>query len=308
MNDLIINDGKLIQQFNDFIIWLDKKPATIGTYQRALKVFADYCKNEYIEIPKRQDIINFKNKLIAEGKQATTIQSYLTAISKFYKWLSINYNVKNEAQDIERPKVNYKQGFKKGYINEQKTFELMNQFNLNNINDLRNYIIVALSFFCGLRTIEIERANIQDLSNLYGYNVLYIQGKGRDDKNEFVKLPNEIYFAIKKYIESREDKNEALFVSTSNNNNGQRVAKDSISRIVKQALRNIGIDTPKITQHSGRHTLASIMLNNGYSITQISEALRHESEQTTKIYLNSKNRIENNIEIDMYNLIMKPSK
>ncbi|HWO38718.1 MAG TPA: tyrosine-type recombinase/integrase, partial [Candidatus Acidoferrum sp.] len=54
--------------------------------------------------------------------------------------------------------------------------------------------------------------------------------------------------------------------------------------VVRQGLARAGIDSPRKGAHQFRHTLASEMLRQGASLSEIGELLRHRSPQTTTIY------------------------
>jgi integrase/recombinase XerC len=57
----------------------------------------------------------------------------------------------------------------------------------------------------GLRAVEISRADVSDLRTNEGTEVLYIQGKGRLEKDEFVKIIPEIAEAIREYLAFRDN-------------------------------------------------------------------------------------------------------
>ena len=72
----------------------------------------------------------------------------------------------------------------------------------------------------GVRTIEVIRANVEDMRRFGDFTVLYVQGKGRKDRTEFVKLPEPVFDAINDYLKERGNVNEKdpLFISTNNRN------------------------------------------------------------------------------------------
>jgi integrase len=57
-----------------------------------------------------------------------------------------------------------------------------------------------------------------------------------------------------------------------------------ICDIVRHALTRAGIDIPRKGAHQFRHGLACQMLQQGASLSEIGEILRHRSPQTTAIY------------------------
>jgi integrase/recombinase XerC/integrase/recombinase XerD len=145
----------------------------------------------------------------------------------------------------------------------------------------------------GLRTIEAERANIEDVRQEGGEALLYIQGKGRDSKDAFVLLTEATLKPIREYVRARGKTapTDPLFTSHSDRNNGERLTTRSISRIAKGALREAGIDSDRLTAHSLRHTAVTLSLLGGASIQEAQSMARHKNINTTLIYAHNIDRI-----------------
>lgn len=150
----------------------------------------------------------------------------------------------------------------------------------------------------GLRTIEVIKADVGDIRQQSGEAVLWIHGKGRDSKDEFVLLTQDTLKPIYEYLQVRGRTNGAdpLFASLSDRNKNKRLTTRSIRRIVKQHLRGIHIDSDRLTANSLRHTFATLALLNGAPLIQVKEAMRHNSIETTMIYAHSLDRISNGAE------------
>jgi integrase/recombinase XerD len=80
-------------------------------------------------------------------------------------------------------------------------------------------------------------------------------------------------------------------MSHSDRNFGKRLTTRSISRIVKDNLRKVGIDSSRITAHSLRHTAITLALQAGASIQEAQALGRHANINTTMIYAHNINRI-----------------
>ena len=106
-------------------------------------------------------------------------------------------------------------------------------------------------FTGGLRTIEVSRANISDLRMVGDNTVLYIQGKGKEEKTEYVKLMPNVEDAIRTYLAARKSNSseEPLFTSTSNNSKGKRISTRTVSYIVKKSLVNAGFNSDRLTAY-----------------------------------------------------------
>ena len=162
----------------------------------------------------------------------------------------------------------------------------------------RNYAIMTLMCVGGLRTIEVIRANVEDMRRLGDFTVLYIQGKGRKDRTEFVKLPGPVFDAINDYLKERCNVNEKdpLFISTSNRNANSRLTTRTISGIAKQAMRKAGFDSPRLSAHSLRHSAVTLSLLAGADLADVQSFARHSSITTTQIYSHAVDRINSSCE------------
>ena len=160
---------------------------------------------------------------------------------------------------------------------------------------LRDYAILALMATAGLRCIEIIRADVEDIRNTSKGPVLYIQGKGRDEKGEYVEISEPVRKAIVAYLSSRgkPESKGPLFSSASDRNNGGRLTTRTVSGLVKDHLSGAGYDSKRLTAHSLRHTAAMTYLKNGEKLEDVQQMLRHSDIRTTMIYLNHLKREEN---------------
>jgi integrase/recombinase XerC/integrase/recombinase XerD len=230
-----------------------------------------------------------------------TVGSYITSVRRFYEWTEANKYYPNVAKGIKTPKR--KQQFKKQPLLPAQATALLTYFK---DRALRDYAIVNLLLRTGLRTIELIRANIEDITFKGSQRVLLVQGKGRDEKDNFVVLTDKAYQPIAEYLALRKYKaTEPIFISTSNNNNGDRLTTRSISFIVKEGLKAIGLDERSFTAHSLRHTTAVNILRAGGSLETAQFTLRHSNPATTQIYtatLNEERRLQNSGEALIDNL------
>jgi integrase/recombinase XerC/integrase/recombinase XerD len=280
---------------NSFINSLDVKDSSKELYRRTLKQYFNWItKKDYLlsEIA-RPEIIEFKEDLLSSGMSSLTVGSYITSVRRFYEWTEANKFYPNVAKGIKTPKR--KQQFKKQPLLPAQATALLNYYE---DKALRDYAIVNLLLRTGLRTIEVIRASVEDITFKGGQRVLLVHGKGRDEKDNFVILTDKTYQPIAQYLNSRGKVNNSgpLFISTSNNSKGERLTTRTISYIAKEGLKAIGLDSKSFTAHSLRHTTAVNILRAGGSIEMAQFTLRHTSPATTQIYtatLNEERRLEN---------------
>ena len=301
MNDITVYTQNQIQQkqtlradmFNSFIAYLDTSEKTVQTYTRALKQLFKYLAINNIQHPQRADILAFRDDLKATGKKPTTVQNYITATKIFFKWTDQEGLYPNIAENIKGAKLN--RDHKKDYLTATQAKEIINSIDTSTLKGLRDYAIIVLMTTGGLRTIEVSRANIEDLRTIGGNTVLFIQGKGKEEKTDYVKISPQVEKAIRAYLRDRGKTSEdsPLFASTSNNNKGKRLTTRTISGIVKETFKKAGYDSDRLTAHSLRHTAVTLSLLAGKDITEVQQFARHANISTTMIYNHSLDKAKN---------------
>ena len=279
----------------NFLDSIDLKKSSIDVYSRQLEGFIQWIAKKKVYEPSRDDILQYKEYLYKKDLSALTISSYIVVIRKFFAWLESNKVYPNIAKDIKGMKRNG--GFRKDTLTIEQIRDVLMNINIDSIKGKRDFAIINLLIRTGLRTIEIARANIADIRQKGGCSILWIQGKGRDTKDEFVVLTDETLRPIQSYLEGRSPSTKRerspLFMSHSSRNNGERLTTRSISRIVKNHLVHAGLDNARMTAHSLRHTAITLALQAGASIQEAQALGRHANINTTMIYAHNINRIEN---------------
>ncbi|MCI2863574.1 site-specific integrase [Staphylococcus hominis] len=270
---------------------MDASEKTVQTYTRALRQFFKFLYENNITQPQRTDVLAFRDNLKDKGRKPTTIKSYIVAVRLFFQWTNQEGLYPNIAEKIKGAKLD--QAHKKDYLTVDQIKDVLNNIDTSTLTGARDYAIIVLMVTGGLRTIEVSRADMDDMRNVGNSPALYIQGKGREEKTEYVKLPLQVFKAIGRYREMLEKQYDVLFVSTSNNNKGQRLTTRSISGIVKKRLKEAGYTSNRLTAHSLRHTAGTLNLMNGGTLEETQQLLRHSNINTTMIYLHHLER-ENN--------------
>ena len=96
---------------------------------------------------------------------------------------------------------------------------------------------------------------------------------------------------LKRYLDSRTDSSLALFVTKRRRRQHsgalehQRLSTSQIQRIFKRVAQRCGLEE-KVTPHVLRHTLATLLLNQGAPIAAVQSILGHASPTTTQLYVN----------------------
>ena len=279
--------------FDRFINYLDASPKTVETYKKALRQFFNYLGVHGIRQPQREDVLAFRDDLKASGLKPTTVQNYITATRIFFKWTEQEGLYPNIAEHVKGAKLD--KNHKKDYLTSRQAKEVLAGVQTDSEEGLRNYAILSLMVTGGLRTIEVSRADVGDLRTVGENTVLFVQGKGREEKTEYIKISAPVEKAIRSYLKARENVEEGqpLFTSTSNNSRGKRITTRTVSSIVKTALKNAGYDSARLTAHSLRHTAITLALLAGREITEVQQFARHANLNTTMIYNHALDQAKN---------------
>lgn len=275
-----------------FLLAHDIKPKSKETYRRALKQFFTYLETEGVTRPTRETLIAYKTYLIDKKLSPYTVSAYIIAVRKMFQWTESEHLYANIASQIKGQKK--PKGFKKDALSVNQARKLLTIMETDTLSGARDYALVNLLVRTGLRTIETARANVEDIRQQGEQAVLYIQGKGRDSKDDLVILTEETLEPIRAYISMRGQgvkDSSPLFISHSDRNYGERLTTRSISRIVKDRLQASGLDDRRLTAHSLRHTAVTFSLIGGASIQEAQTLARHSDINTTLIYAHNLERI-----------------
>lgn len=265
----------------------DVSATTKHSYDRILNQFVNYA-NTLSDLPTRSDIMAYRDYLFKRRLKETTIKYHLVVIRNFYRWYHTNGHGANPSEGIKSPKIEKK--FKRAHLSESESRQLLKLAQTNstkNITKYRDYALVLLMLTTGMRTIEIERADVSDLNVIDDGEILYVHGKGKTSKSAYVRLSPLVNKVIENYIMMRSDPYDPLFIGHKQKYHGERMKTRNIRRVIKELLRDIGFDDDKHTAHSLRHTTATLARQYGANKDDTQKIMRHSDPATTEIYMHA---------------------
>ena len=144
----------------------------------------------------------------------------------------------------------------------------------------RGYAIVRCALDVGLRAGEIARLMISDVDWQAG--TVTLRGT-KSLRQDILPLPMEAGQALADYLqhERPHTSNPAIFVRCLGGCD-QPITSTAIQKVIKRAGRRIGLIN--FSAHALRHTLACRLVENGSSLKEVADVLRHRSLETTRIY------------------------
>ena len=193
MNELTALDGRALsaqptitgELFSRWTSYIDASPKTIDTYSKAIRRFFAYLRENGISQPQREDIVAYRDGLKQKHKP-TTVQSYLAAVKLFFQWTESEKLYPNISDRVKGAKLDA--GHKKDYLTTKQVKKLLGAIDRSTLKGLRDYAMLSVMITTGLRTISIIRANIGDVRTAGDDTALYYQGKGHEEKADYVKL------------------------------------------------------------------------------------------------------------------------
>lgn len=283
---------ELNRRIEAFLRSLDVRDSSKHTYGRQLREFLRWSQQAQVGDVDRETILRYKEYLsVQKGLAAFTVAGYLTAVRRFFEWLESIKAYPNVAKAIRGPKRRH--AFRRDALSLEQVKLLLARIDRASLEGKRDYAIINLMVRTGLRTIEVVRARQEDLTQQGGATVLWVQGKGRDSKDEFVICTEKTLVPLCEYLHMRVSMRlgDPLFASLSTKNFGKELTTRSISRIVKRRLKEIGINDRRLTAHSLRHTAITLSMLGGATAQEARTMARHADINTTLIYAHNINRI-----------------
>ena len=214
---------------------------------------------------------------------------YLIALRALLGYFSAKDIVSLPADKIALPKgIKAEKTVK--FLNLEQIERLLLAPNTKKPAGLRDRAILESLFSTGLRIAELVALNKEQFANIRDKKDLElgIIGKGG--------YPRTVYFSeraldwLKKYLETRKDKEKALFIHyRAREDADARLTARSIERIVKKYAILAGVPV-FTTPHTLRHSMATDLLTQGVDLRTIQEFLGHRNIVTTQIYTHVTNK------------------
>lgn len=205
----------------------------------------------------------------------------LVALRAWFKWLAKeNHILYNPASEIELPKLEKR--LPKAVLSEGEAESILNQPDIDEAMGLRDRAILEVLYSTGVRRLELINLLVQDVDQDRG--TLFVrQGKGKADR--MIPIGERALLWIDKYLdECRPElacgRDEGrLFLSRL----GEAISPNGLTALVRNYIDQANIGK-RGSCHLFRHTMATLMLENGADIRFIQAMLGHVKLDTTQIY------------------------
>jgi site-specific recombinase XerD len=283
--------------------WLESEysPDTAHSYYYGLQRFIRWLEDQEISLSsaRRKDVQAWKKDELERCKP-TSIYVWLRTISSFFEWCIIRgAPIQNPARGIRVKGVFSVRRHTRDELTAAEVLAVLDTCNYpptrryKHANAVRDKAIISLMAYCGLRVIEVKRAEFGDLETREGRAILWVWGKGRSGPDDFVVLPTAAENAMREWLAIHPENTGPIFVSLTDRAFGRRMSRNRIRKMVKARYCAAGINNPKKTTHSLRHSAISSAIRGGAPPLQVMAMARHTDMKTTMGYYHERNRLEN---------------
>ena len=272
-----------------FLSQLDAMPQTITAYKYNLRPFVSWLEREGIAIDavKAADILEYKRYLM-ETHKPSTVNAYVTSVRKLFSWLESMTGYTSPARAVKGVRGANKSHMSKAHdALSHSQARAIAQHEGDGVTGLRDRAMINLMLVCALRTIEVTRLNVGNYRQMGTARIIEITGKGHAEADTFKVVDERVARLLDSYLKTRGkvDAEDPLFASTSNRNKGGRMTTRAVNGIVKGVMQAEGIDSPRLSAHSLRHSAITYAVESGATLLEAQTFARHEDPRTTEIYI-----------------------
>ena len=247
-----------------------------GCSEKSLRYYESTIRNmlEAVSKPEKQitteDLRSYLDTYQRRGTVSkVTLDNVRRILSTFFSWLEDeDYIVKSPVRRIHKVKTG--KTVKETYTDE--SLELMRDY----CDNPRDLAMIDLLASTGIRVGELVKLNRADVD--FENRECIVFGKGNKERKVYFDARTKIH--LQKYLASRTDDNEALFVSLIKP--FDRLQISGVEIRLRKIGRDLGIH--KTHPHKFRRTLATMAIDKGMPIEQLQQLLGHKRIDTTLQY------------------------
>ena len=206
----------------------------------------------------------------SNGKDASTINSYITRLRVFFNWLQEEgYIITNPAVQLKKSKSKKK---------------LKQPYSAITIEKLRNACTTTRDKAL-YEVLESTACRISELVNIKKEDINFeeqsIKVVGKGNKERVVYFSTRARIFLEKYLKERRGDSDIVFLSLKK---PYKPLSDRGVRFMLNRLKERAEVSERIFPHNFRRTKATALLNSGMSLQAVQQFLGHSSPVTTEIY------------------------
>lgn len=171
-------------------------------------------------------------------------------------------------------------------LTQRQVEALFGAFNIKCPTGLRNRVVCEVLYRCGLRISEACNLTPADVDLQEGF--IYVQ-QGKNKKDRYVPLDPETIAWLKRW-EAIRPESDWYFCNIRQEYRGDQLSPVNIRQVLERKSEQSGVfiqdgqTKTSVTPHKFRHTYATELVEEGFSLPEVQALLGHSSIQTTSIY------------------------
>lgn len=259
-------------------------PASIGLYGEAAGRFLEHAFGEgevRLAELSAADVIRFVQldaARLRHPKRAKVMTSALRSFLQYGRYLG---EIRADLHTSVPTVANWSMSAIPRSISTAQVHALLAQCDRRTATGRRDYAVLLLLARLGLRAGEVVQLTLEDIDWVEGA----IRIRGPAQRCDRLPMPADVGAALVEYLRNgRPTCTVRNVFLRSRAPRRELLGPSAVSCIVFRALQRAGIESHCKGAHLLRHSLATQMLSNGASLSEIGEILRHRNPQTTTIY------------------------
>ena len=200
----------------------------------------------------------------------TTVDNIRRNLSSFFSWLEAeDYIIKSPIRRIHKIRTGSK-------VKETLSEECIEKLRDSCLH-IRDLAMIDLLYSTGIRVGELVNLNISDIN--FEERECIVYGKGNKQRRVYFDAKTKVH--LKRYLEQRNDYNEALFVTLDSPFERLKISGVEI-RLRK--LGRLALLDQRVHPHKFRRSMATRAIDKGMPIEQVQKLLGHQQIDTTMHY------------------------
>lgn len=271
---------QLHKGFTEWLTRLNYAKESIRGRSRHLRIFLEWVEERGINQLQdltQDDLEAYNESLHKRPIKARTIEGYISVLKLVNEYLE-NYG---EAPIIKTRLSVTKEIKKERTILSKAEINQLYEACANDPWGLRDRIIIAIYYGCGVRCTEGTRLELSDID--FSNALLHVR-KGKNYRERYVPISEGVKKELLQWVENGHtwfagEKTNILIP----NSRGNTTASGPLNKRIKLLCEKSGIKK-NITLHSLRHSIATHLLESGMSLEMIGQFLGHVGLEATQVY------------------------
>jgi integrase/recombinase XerC len=300
---------QLVDYLAEFIAACEQKSReTQRIYHRALQEFLTFFVRDGRFLFRVRDVERYRRYLVRIRQlKPASVATYMTALRRFCQYL-VERGVlqRNPARRV--PGARRPQQHSRMFLTVEELRKLLESIETNTLQGLRDRALVLMMLGCACSEHELARATVGDIRRRGRLRFIYVQGKGKQAKDEPVPIPPKVWEALEAYLKARgaTDPDEPLFLSHSPRSRGRGLSVRGIRETVNERLTAAGVKRGRhlrLTPFSLRHTAGLLMAESGASVEELMQRMRLRWRPTALLYYRQKGRLGSSAAPELQELV-----